>query len=603
MSRGRWALALALTAAIGAAFTIYLSWHAHAVNGRHGFPIDDAWIHLTYARNLVEHSTFAYFPGDATTSGSTSPLYTLLIALCIKVFGESYPTIHGLGIVFHFGFLILVGMWAKQQLQSAWLALVPVLLLGVSRHFGILAISGMETSLFLLLIALVFYAQAARRPLLTSTALGLLIWARTDGMVLVAVISIAELLRRRWTRDSGPSKAPESRWWLLLLPAGVLAFGYGLFNKIIGGEWLPSTFAGKTAYYSNHLRTTFVEYDLANCFFLDAWMILLPFVLIAIGVCAHRILRRRPAPLAPEVGWAIALPLAYLVMLPFAGRFQRYLVPALPAFAVLGVYGLQWLVATLARQRVLRSKRVEIVATVAVLVVAVILHFQGSAAAAARFAERCNYHYIRHERVGIWLDERTPPNSVVATHDIGAIAYHSRRRVIDLVGLVRKEVIEHLHTPGYTRFLEDLMQRANVTFVATLRNWIEVDNHRPLFVADPKPEIMEIYAWRAGRSHFVQPDVTAMRAEAAKHLRAGRAMDALHLMRQANQLDDRSARSWDITGRAAEQVKQDEFAIKAYHRALALNPDKPRVRTRLIAVLRRLGRDAEADRVRRETPK
>ena len=122
MTRRSWALALTLASAIGAAFAAYLCAHAFSVNGRHGFPVDDAWIHLTYARNLVEQATFAYFPGDATTSGSTSPLYTMLVALCIAVFGESEPTIYGLGIAFHLGFLILLGIWARLRLEDPRLA-------------------------------------------------------------------------------------------------------------------------------------------------------------------------------------------------------------------------------------------------------------------------------------------------------------------------------------------------------------------------------------------------------------------------------------------------------------------------------------------------
>ena len=603
MTRRSWALALTLASAIGAAFAAYLCAHAFSVNGRHGFPVDDAWIPLTYARNLVEQATFAYFPGDATTSGSTSPLYTMLVALCIAVFGESEPTIYGLGIAFHLGFLILVGMWARLRLEDPWLALVTVILLGVSRHIGILAVSGMETSLFLMLIALVFYAHAARRALLTSAALGLIIWARTDGIVLLAVIGIDVCLRRVWTQRSAEAAPSDSRWWLTLVPVSALAFGYGLFNKIIGGAWLPSTFAGKTAYYSNRPRETFITYDLANCFAIDAWMILLPFVAVSVAVCALLLLRRRPAPLAPEVGWAIALPLAYLVMLPFSSRFQRYLVPALPAFAVLGVAGIRVLLTGLASRGLALSGKVATAVTAVILIVAIVPHCNGALVARQAFARACNYHYVRHERVGRWLGENTPPDAVVATHDIGAIAYYSRRRVIDMVGLVRPEVIEHLHTPGYTAFIEGLLKRTGVSFVATLRNWVEVDNAKPLFLADPKPEIMEVYRWTTGRTHLVDPTVTAMRTDAARLLQSGDALAALSVMREANLKDQGSARSWALTGRAAVDAGQRKLAAKAYGKALKLNPDNKRTRDSLVRVLEQLGQASQADRIRRGAPK
>ncbi len=574
-------LGLGLACLIGTLFACYLVWHALAVNGRHGFPIDDAWIHLTYARNLIEQSTFAYFPGDPTSSGSTSPLYTLLVALCIAVFGDSNPTVYGLGIACHAGFLALAGLWAQHRLGSPWLAAATVLLLGSSRHLSILAISGMETSLFLLLIALVFYAHATRRSVLLGIGLGLLIWARTDGLVLVAVIAIDAVLRRTWVTASAESTASSTSWWKVVLPIGLLGFGYGLFNRLLGGEWLPSTFAGTTVYYSNRSRFTFLDYDVVNCFVIDAWMVWLPFVLIAIGAVAWRLLRGRAGELTTEAGWAVALPLAYLVMLPFAGRFQRYLVPALPAFAVLGSYGLQICIAALRRHNILTSARAAAIATAVALLVALTPHLQGSWVAPSAFARQCNYHYVRHERVGQWLRDNTPADAVVATHDIGAIAYYSRRRVIDMVGLVRPEVIEHLHTPGYTKFVEDLLLRTEVSFVATLRNWVEVDNARPDFVADPNPEIMEIYRWRPGRTRLIDPKVTEMRSFAAQRLKSGDAATALNVMRQANQVDGNSARSWALTGRVAEQLGQRKLAITAFRKALALNPDNRRTQARL----------------------
>ena len=40
---------------------------------RIGFPLDDAWIHLTYARNLAEHGEWAFRLGERS-AGSTSPI-------------------------------------------------------------------------------------------------------------------------------------------------------------------------------------------------------------------------------------------------------------------------------------------------------------------------------------------------------------------------------------------------------------------------------------------------------------------------------------------------------------------------------------------------
>jgi len=56
--------------------------------GAPGFPLDDSWIHLHFARNIAEGAGFAYNPG-APVAGSTAPLWTLLLALGVVVFGAS----------------------------------------------------------------------------------------------------------------------------------------------------------------------------------------------------------------------------------------------------------------------------------------------------------------------------------------------------------------------------------------------------------------------------------------------------------------------------------------------------------------------------------
>src|SRR4051794_34832739 len=56
-----------------------------------GFPLDDAWIHLVYARSLAHGDGFAYNPGQLET-GFTSPLWVMLLAPLFWIF-------RGIGLV------------------------------------------------------------------------------------------------------------------------------------------------------------------------------------------------------------------------------------------------------------------------------------------------------------------------------------------------------------------------------------------------------------------------------------------------------------------------------------------------------------------------
>src|SRR5712692_3097612 len=53
---------------------------ARFTSGSFGFPLDDSWIHQTYGRNLAQTGQWAYVPG-VPSAGSTSPFYTILLAL------------------------------------------------------------------------------------------------------------------------------------------------------------------------------------------------------------------------------------------------------------------------------------------------------------------------------------------------------------------------------------------------------------------------------------------------------------------------------------------------------------------------------------------
>src|SRR5512140_3308432 len=67
---------LLVAAALGAAIYLLVSARIYRV----GFPLDDSWIHLTYARNLALRGEWAFQPGRLS-AGSTAPLWPFLLGL------------------------------------------------------------------------------------------------------------------------------------------------------------------------------------------------------------------------------------------------------------------------------------------------------------------------------------------------------------------------------------------------------------------------------------------------------------------------------------------------------------------------------------------
>ncbi len=69
-------LIIAAAVLVIAAIYLLVSQFTYAI----GFPLDDTWIHQTYARNLAMNGEWAFRTG-LPSAGSTSPLWSALLAL------------------------------------------------------------------------------------------------------------------------------------------------------------------------------------------------------------------------------------------------------------------------------------------------------------------------------------------------------------------------------------------------------------------------------------------------------------------------------------------------------------------------------------------
>src|SRR5215213_10867890 len=88
-----------------------------------GFPLDDAWIHLTYARNLAQHGEWAFRLGERS-AGSTSPIWTALLSIGFLINLAPYAWTYLMGWVV----LTLLAVCAEKtgrQLVPAYNSRIP----------------------------------------------------------------------------------------------------------------------------------------------------------------------------------------------------------------------------------------------------------------------------------------------------------------------------------------------------------------------------------------------------------------------------------------------------------------------------------------------
>ena len=425
---------------------------AHSSGGL-GFPLDDAWIHQTYGRNLAQTGTWSFVAG-VPSGGSTSPLYTLLLALGYAL-GLPYMLwtallgAAALTLMSMFGARLAERLFAGVRSVGWWTGIA----LCLTWHLIWSAVSGMETALFAAL-AMVAFEVAARQlqaelapraRLFGGAALGAvcaaLIAARPEGMLLAGLIGVTLL----------PALAHDRRgalaWLIGVSVAGSACLApYLLLNLSVSGAPLPNTFNAKQAQFApllaRGLLTNFIE--MLQPLTAGAQIALSVGALFAVRDLLRRhALMERAFVLLPVL-WSLALILLYALRLPASYQHGRYVIPALPTFIVIGVGG------TLILGKALTARRRSAFARVAarsLWTLCLVLFPLFALIGAGVFAE--DVQMINSEMVAAarWLRENVPSDELLAVHDIGAVGFFANRPILDVAGLISPEIVPLFYQP------------------------------------------------------------------------------------------------------------------------------------------------------------
>jgi hypothetical protein len=451
LSRWKWPAIYAAVAILTCVVYLFAAQREFAL----GFPLDDAWIHQTYARNLVELRTWTFQPGP-TSGGSTSPLWTMLLAAGAALGLDPRIRAYILGGVALFFTALLSREWLGRRLSNpawAWTAGVVVLL---EWHLAWAGLSGMETILQSLLVVGVFLALEARQssPLTVGALIGLGMWIRPDALSLIVPLV--------WLLAWDPEPVPQRLRSLILAGAGMalLVVPYLAFNRLVGGEWWPTTFYAKQAEYAVLRQSPIASRLLAEFVqpMIGVGIMLLPGVVLA---TSHSIRTRRLGGLAPLV-WVVAFMSMYALRLPVTYQHGRYVIPTVPAVLVVGLDGLISSGWPLGRKRRWRVTSLAWPASVGGVLIGFWLLGAG---AYARDVSIIESEMVAASR---WIATHTEPNAVVAAHDIGALGYYGDRPILDLAGLVSPDVIPIMRDEGS---LAEYLNLNHADYLMTFPGW------------------------------------------------------------------------------------------------------------------------------------
>ncbi len=493
--RAVWAGIVVILAAL---VTYYLA-TAKRVAGEFGLPLDDGWIHSRFAHNLASGRGFSFNPGEATST-TTSPLWTLLLALGYRLGGEHLATGLAINLVLCIGLLAVVYKLALVLAPGRWLALSAALMVAVTAPLHWWALSGMEPIMYslLALLGILLHLEArgggATRKLPATVAFALAALARPEMLLLFPLAMADRLLSmeqrsvKRWLAEMAIN-APV--YALLIAPPFI-------YNLRVTGYLLP------TSYYSK-LQAGGVAGLLAGAAVSPAaaliglpleellkvvvvWLqdnaILGITFLVGTGLLVVRWRRESGTPRSLLIPIVLAIqPIAWALVggyRPPEYQSQRYLADLNPLFILVGVFG-AWEITERVPSLRGGAPRVGMLALIAA---ASVMRQPVGAQTYALNVKNTNEMQVA---IGRWLRANVPADSVLAVNDIGAIGCVTNMRVLDLQGLVTPKVLplrdmqSRLDRSAPAKMFDFIVSRRPDYLVIFPQWYPELDQRRDLF--------------------------------------------------------------------------------------------------------------------------
>jgi len=419
------------------------------------FPVDDAWIHMTFARNLAFGLGFGVNPGEPVAA-STSVIWALWLAFLHRAFAgfglrAVVFAVKGSGILLAVVAIIGVMRLLKKFITNDIERAVAGLLLIFSYPLAWGALSGMEVALCAAcaIWALEFQLSACgetpgpRDRDFSVACWSLAFLARPENFLLLCLSLLNYAVRERENRLRAMGR--------LLIIAGLCVVPFVLFHAAIAGQPFPNTFTSKmtpralpraivempageavraiAGSFSDHLRVG-VEFLFLESPFVGLLYLLAPFLAWKTGLAEAC----RPAFFRTMAMAWIALPLLAVSVGVLTGAMYytvhhgRYIPQTilLAAFCGIVVFHRFWISSGRSRWIVLP------------LLFSLVFALDRQNELAGDHARECDIIRRIHVSLGKWLNV-LPKGLTVALNDIGGMAYFGGQRLIDLEGLASPE--------------------------------------------------------------------------------------------------------------------------------------------------------------------
>lgn len=482
-------LAVALAAALPPA--AYLAAERFVFGDLAGFPLDDSWIHLVFARGLAAGAGLSFGPGLAVPA-STAPLWTVALALVSALPGSLFFWTKAAGIAAHAAGVERSYVLARRLDLAPGRATAAALLVAATGWLAWSAVSGMEVPLFVLLVTAGMARHVEERALPSRPALSLVLFAlaalaRPEGLLLLplALADRALVVTRGPQRGAALARPPWRRLAWGAVAALLIVAAVGWVHYRLWGSPLPTTLAAKSGGAPRWMPDLVFLKGVFGLLFLAQPVALLLAAGGAVELARRSGTRRDRGLLLPL--WAFGLPLASALLSSgqgvLVGNFGRYFFPVLPPLALLALVALERLPPGWGRLsvggRALPAGALLLAALFALpaatgLLDAGRLHLQA----------RANVD-DSDVAVARWVVERLPPEARLAVCDVGALGWLAPNPLFDLAGILSPEVAREIARAKREEGLDwppallRLVERERPDYVIVYPRWFPLLEREP----------------------------------------------------------------------------------------------------------------------------
>ncbi len=400
------------------------------------FVPEDAYISFRYAEHLGDGDGLTFSVGASPVEGYSNFLWLVVLAGVHKAGADLPATTPYLGIFLAILNLLVLWKMFKNRGLPPLEMLLPLVVFATAGPFLMYVVSGMEMTLFslLLLLAMFFtdgvFESWGKRPIAWTMIIGVLLsLCRPEGVIVFPIIMVFA----GWRAMREPQRNTIiKRLALTSLVFAAIIVAYNLWRYSYFHEWLPPPFMSKAGggtgiFFAWEKNTKMFFYTKGHMFPPAGYYFLVLTIAAFIGTALSKVDAARRQTERLSLGLSLLLMFVYFNFIDWMPGMRYHSVMIglllLPAVHVQSAFPESLWSGPGRRERIAFVTALAFVLLTSTSVVAS-LKLIGS-----KLEEGNRACLIP---MGEWLAQVFPPDALLAMGDVGAVPYYSRLRTLDI---------------------------------------------------------------------------------------------------------------------------------------------------------------------------